>query len=88
MNFLSYDFQLDSNDIVEVTLNTMANVRLMDPTNFLYYRNGRKYKYLGGLSNPPIYTLSPPSKGRWYVAIDLQGLPAGQVNAAVKVIRG
>lgn len=86
MKFLHYDFQLNGGDIVEVTLDTAANVRLMDPTNFLYYRNGRKYKYTGGLAGPPKFTISPPSKGRWHVVIDLAGF-AGNVNASVKVIR-
>ena len=87
MNFLHYDFQLNVGDTVEVTLNTIANVRLLDPTNFLYYQNGRKYKYTGGLAHPPQFSVSPPSKGRWHVVIDLAGL-SGDVNAAVKVIRG
>jgi len=86
MNFLNYDFQLNANDIVEVTLNTVANVRLLDPTNFLYYRNGRKYKFLGGIAKPPQFTISPPSAGHWYIVIDLAGL-SGDVNASVKVIR-
>ena len=86
MNFLHYDFQLNSGDVVEVTLNTVANVRLLDPTNFAYYTNNRKYKFVGGLAQPPLFTISPPSKGHWHVVIDLTGLP-GAVNASVKVIR-
>ena len=30
MNFLQYDFNLNDNDTVQVTLNSQANVRLMD----------------------------------------------------------
>ena len=87
MNFLQYDFQLNPNDVVEVTLNTIANVKLMDPTNFLYYRNKRKYKFTGGIAKPPKYTVSPPSKGRWHVVIDMEGF-SGDVVASAKVIRG
>ncbi|MCL2705868.1 MAG: DUF1883 domain-containing protein [Spirochaetaceae bacterium] len=87
MNFLHYNFQLNTIDVVEVTLNTVANVRLLDPTNFLYYQNGRKYKHFGGAAKPPKFTISPPYKGSWNVVIDLAGL-SGDVNASVKVIRG
>ncbi|MCL2293467.1 MAG: DUF1883 domain-containing protein [Spirochaetes bacterium] len=86
MNFLQYDFQLNLGDILEVTINTTANVRIMDPVNFLYYRHKRKYKYIGGLTTPPLFTASVPYKGRWHVVIDLEGL-SGDVRAAVKVIR-
>ncbi len=86
MNFLHYDFQLNINDVVEVNLNTSANVRLMDPTNFTYYKNGRKYKYTGGIANPPQFQISPPAKGHWHLVIDLAGL-SGNVNASVKVVR-
>ena len=86
MNFLNYDLKLGANDIVEVTLDTVANVRLMDPANFLYYKNSRKYTYTGGLASPPKFVVSAPGEGRWHLVIDLAGL-MGNVNASVKIIR-
>ena len=41
MNFLHYDLQLGSNDVVEVTLDKQVNVRLLDDINFLNYKRTR-----------------------------------------------
>ena len=49
MNFLHYEFDLASDDIVEVTLDKQANVRLLDGTNFSLYKNGKQHRYYGGL---------------------------------------
>jgi hypothetical protein len=51
LNFLKYDLgNLKRGEIVEVTLTSGANVRLMDSSNFNNYKNGRKHKYYGGLA--------------------------------------
>ena len=34
MNFLHYEFDLSAGDVVEVTLDKQANVRLLDGVNF------------------------------------------------------
>ncbi len=45
MDFIQYDLgQLSGGQTVEVSLvGNAANVRLMDSTNFNYYRKGRQY---------------------------------------------
>ncbi len=37
-------------EIVEITLTSGANVRLMDSSNFSSYKNGRRHSYIGGLA--------------------------------------
>ncbi|ENG8423084.1 DUF1883 domain-containing protein, partial [Klebsiella pneumoniae] len=40
MNFLHYNLNLTSGNVVEVTLDKQANVRLMDDINFTKYKKG------------------------------------------------
>ena len=37
-------------EIVEITLTSGANVRLMDSSNFSSYKNGRRHSHIGGLA--------------------------------------
>jgi hypothetical protein len=86
LNFLKYDLgNLKRGEIVEVTLSSGANVRLMDSSNFNSYRNGRKHKYYGGLAKRSPVRLQVPNTGHWYVAVDMQGL-RGSTKASVRVV--
>lgn len=87
MNFLHYDLQLMAGDVVEVTLDKQANVRLLDDTNFSQYRSGRQHTYYGGLATKSPVHLQPPHGGHWHVVVDLGGY-AGTVSASVRTIRG
>lgn len=87
MKFLHYDFQLDSSDVVEVTLDKQANVQLMDDSNFSNYKRGQRFSYYGGLAKQSPIRLSPPHSGHWNLVIDLGGY-AGTVNASVRTIKG
>ena len=74
-------------EIVEVTLTSGANVRLMDNSNFNSYKNGRKHRYTGGLAKKTPVRLQIPSTGNWHVAIDMQGL-RGSTRASVRMLPG
>ncbi|OQB48437.1 MAG: TIR domain protein [bacterium ADurb.Bin157] len=88
MNFLKYDLgNLKRGEVVEVTLTSGANVRLMDSSNFNNYKNRRKHKYYGGLARQSPVRIAIPNSGYWYVAIDMQGL-RGSTNASVRVVPG
>lgn len=87
MKFLQYEFDLSANDIVEVTLDKQANVRLLDEANFSQYRNGRQHRYHGGLARTSPTRINAPHAGHWYVVIDLGGY-AGNVRASARVLRG
>lgn len=77
--------QRNKGEIVEVTLTMAANVQLMDSSNFANYRNGRDYRYIGGLAKQSPFYLSIPSPGRWHVAIDTRGLANG-TRASVRIL--
>lgn len=74
-------------EIVEVTLTSGANVRLMNSTNFSSYKKGRRYQYIGGLAKCSPLRLRIPDSGHWHIAIDMQGL-IGSTKASVRVLPG
>ena len=74
-------------EIVEVTLTSGANVRLMDSSNFSSYKNGRSHRFHGGLAKRSPIRLAIPNSGHWHVAVDMQGL-RGSTRASVHVLPG
>lgn len=86
MQFLHNDLgHLDGDEVVEVTLDTAANVKLMDSSNFSSYRSGRRHEYFGGYVTRSPYRVAVPRSGHWHVAIDLGGY-AGSVRAGIRVL--
>lgn len=72
-------------EIVEVTLTSGANVRLMNSSDFSSYKNGRRHGYIGGLAKKSPVRLQIPRSGHWHVAIDTQGLRNG-TRASVRIL--
>lgn len=87
MDFLHQELDLQLGDVVEVTLDSRANVMLLDPTNFSNYERGIPYRYYGGYAEKTPVRLSPPHSGKWHVVVNLGGY-AGRVRAGVRVLRG
>lgn len=88
LNFLQFDLgNLDRGRIVEVTLTSGANVRLMTSSEFSSYKNGRGHRFIGGLAKQSPVRLQVPSSGHWYVAVDMQGL-RGSTKASVRTLPG
>lgn len=86
MNFLKYDLgNLKRGQIVEVTLTSGANVRLMSSSDFNSYRNSRAHRYIGGLAKRSPVRMQVPNSGHWYVTVDMQGLK-GSTKAGVRVL--
>jgi len=86
MNFLKYDLgHLERGRIVEVELTSGANVRLMTSSEFNNYKNGKPHRFTGGLAKKSPVRLQVPNSGRWYVAVDMQGL-RGSTKASVRVL--
>ena len=87
MKFIHTDLgNLDKGRIVEIVLKgNAANVQLLDNTNFNNYRNGRRYRYTGGLAKQSPIHLAVSHAGHWHIAIDMRGL-SGTVNALVRVL--
>jgi len=86
VNYLYWDFNMGPNDVVEVTLDKQANAFLVDSLNYSSYRNGRSFRYYGGLQKTSPVQLRPPRAGHWYLIVDLGGR-SDQVNASAQLIK-
>lgn len=74
-------------EVVEVKLNSVANVRLMDTPNFTNFKSGVKHIYTGGVVKQSPIRLTIPTLGHWHVAIDTTGIQGSAgVSAVVKVV--
>jgi len=87
VNFLHYEFDLKHNDVVEVTLDRQANVRLLDDANYAHYRRGEQHHYYGGLGRVSPVQIPAPHAGHWHLVIDLGGY-AGTVRASARLLQG
>ncbi|MCY4020084.1 MAG: DUF1883 domain-containing protein [Chloroflexi bacterium] len=89
MKFVKHDLgQRSGGEIVEVILKgNAANVRLMDSSNFQYFRSGRRHQYIGGHAKRSPVRLQIPRPGHWYVTVDLGGYK-GEVSSNVRMLPG
>lgn len=86
MKFLHYEVDLDDGDLIEITLDSQANVRVMDSSNFSSFRSGRTHRFVGGLAKRSPIRLAAPRPGHWHVVVDRGGY-TGSVRAGVRVLR-
>ena len=84
-DFLHYELDAGPDNIIQVTLDKKANVRLLDSSNFQKYRSRQQHKYYGGLASVSPINLAAPYNGHWHLVIDLGG-DSGTVRASVRVI--
>ncbi|MBA7509581.1 hypothetical protein ES705_01539 [subsurface metagenome] len=89
MQFQYYDLgYLNGGEIVEVILSgNVANVRLMDSSNYSNFKNGRRHTFYGGHAKRSPVRIPVPRSGHWYVTIDLGGY-TGTVRSSVNVLPG
>lgn len=85
MAFLHYSINAGPTKMVQVTLDSWANVLLLDDNNFDRYRRGERYQYYGGYVDTSPYQIRPPHYGHWNVVIDRGGY-TGTVKASVNLI--
>lgn len=86
MNFLHTEEHLDTGDGFKVSLDSQANVLLLDDANFYRYKAGHSYDYRGGLATKSPIVLRAPHRGCWHLVVDLGGY-AGSVRAGVSVLK-
>ena len=86
MQYLHYLLNLGDHDVVQVDLKAHAYVRLMNDENYHTYRDGKDYRYYGGLAEMSPANIKPPYKGEWHLCIDLGG-KEGELWASVHIIK-
>ena len=83
--FTHYDLKDQrAGSVVEVTLNKVANVRLMTNGNFDLFKNARQHKFLGGVAKKSPIRLTVPESGHWHLIVDMEGHP-GKADSSIKV---
>lgn len=86
MNHLRWDLGLlAQGSVVEVVIDTQANVMLLDDSNYNAYQSGRRFTLYGGWYARSPARISAPRAGRWNAVVDLGG-GAGRINASVNVL--
>lgn len=85
VKYLHFPITASAGDMVVVSLDSQANVRLLDPINYLRYRRGEQHESYGGLACASLFRLRIPRTGEWHIAIDLGGY-AGGTRAGVQLI--
>lgn len=87
MEYQEYDLgPLDEGSIVRVNLTgTEANVELVDPTNRLEFKAGRRHNYYGGHYKQSPAIIPVPRTGHWYVMVHLGGF-GGRVGSSVEIL--
>jgi len=86
MEYLFTQLSLSAGDTVEVTIDTQANVLLLDALNYSHYQRRGSFTYKGGWqSQSPVY-LKASHSGIWYVVVDLAGGSAF-IRHSVRVVK-
>jgi len=58
---------------VDVSLNTVNNVRLMTAGNFQRFKELLDFKYVGGVAKKSPIRLVVPEDGHWHLIVDMEG---------------
>ena len=85
-NFTHYDLKQQRAGVtIEITLSAVANVRLMNDSNFSLYKQAMKHQFVGGVARKSPIRLSIPKSGHWHVVVDMEGLH-GQSESRIRII--
>ncbi|MBI9102899.1 MAG: DUF1883 domain-containing protein [Spirochaetales bacterium] len=85
MQFIHYELKAGIDKIIQVTIDSEADVKLMDTFNFTKYKKGRTPDYQGGTYPASTIEFRVDKTDTWHVVIDLGG-KKGEVKASVKLI--
>ncbi|MDQ1186299.1 DUF1883 domain-containing protein [Agrobacterium larrymoorei] len=84
--YTHYDLkEIRSGTIIEVSLNAVANVRLMTAGNFQRFTELLDFKYVGGVARKSPVRMAIPESGHWHVIVDAEG-HNGLAESSVKLL--
>lgn len=85
--FLQFDLhQCKTGERIKISISgNSVNLRLMDSSNLMNYKNGRRYSFVGGRAVKSPVILGIPHAGHWYLVADFQGL-RGSANISCEKI--
>ncbi|KQV31699.1 TIR protein [Rhizobium sp. Root1203] len=83
--FTHYDLKDQrAGTIIEVTLNAVANVRLMTAPNYQRFTEVLDFKYVGGVARKSPIRMPIPESGHWHLVVDMEG-HHGLAESSVKI---
>ncbi|MEJ8311316.1 DUF1883 domain-containing protein [Agrobacterium larrymoorei] len=84
--YTHYDLkEIRTGTIIEVSLNAVANVRLMTAGNFQRFTELLDFKYVGGVARKSPVRMAIPETGHWHVIVDGEG-HHGLAESSVKTL--
>lgn len=87
MNCLHSTMHLKKGDKVRVTVDSPANVFLLDDKDFESYTEGKPFHYYGGWVTKSPVEISTPADGRWNVVIDVADEAERGLAAKVEIVK-
>ncbi|MDE1158890.1 MAG: DUF1883 domain-containing protein [Neorhizobium sp.] len=84
--YTHYDLTMQrAGSTIEITLNAVANVRLMTSANFQRFTELLDFQYVGGVARKSPVKLAIPETGHWHLIVDEEG-HHGLAGSSVKMI--
>lgn len=84
--YTHYDLkEIRAGTIIEVSLNAVANVRLMTAGNFQRFTELLDFKYVGGVARKSPVRIAIPETAHWHVIVDGEG-HNGLAESSVKML--
>jgi len=71
--------------VIEITLSAVANVRLLNSSNFERFTETLKHQFLGGVAKKSPIRLTIPDSGHWHVVVDMEG-HKGVAESSVRIV--
>ena len=71
--------------LIEITLSAIANVRLLNASNFERFTETLKHQFLGGVAKKSPIRLTIPESGHWHLVVDMEG-HNGVAESSVKIV--
>jgi hypothetical protein len=83
--YTHYDLKMQrAGSTIEVTLNAVANVRLMTSGNFQRFTELLDFQYVGGVARKSPIKFAIPETGHWHLIVDEEG-HHGLAGSSVKM---
>jgi hypothetical protein len=86
MQYIHYKIKADKDQVVQITTDHEASIKLMDTFNYAKFQKGKTCDFFGGAYPASTVEFRVHKLDEWHVVIDLEGR-AGFVKASVNLIK-
>ena len=86
MNYLHYKIKADPQNVIKVSLNHKANIKLLDTVSYYKYRNGKPFQPTAEFIDVASIQIKVPHKSNWHILVEHGDYYKGILRALVDVI--